>query len=158
MATSNTKATTTTKATTGKAAPAPTSVATSNSTAQQQASGQPLGKAVQAALAAANMAQQHNGSGHPLYVVGLWPGCNPTPGSHRHYAMQVACHVQAMLPKGFTLPQFKAALVGAQHATSVPAPKCGWAGHNMPTWAANPKQGWLVPVGSKLAHTGPLPI
>ena len=83
----------------------------------------------------------------PLFTVGQMPPVRP--GTHRAYAQQVARQLAKKHPKGFTLAQYKAALVANASASNIAPPRGGWQAHNMPTWAANPKQAWLVPVGSK---------
>lgn len=79
----------------------------------------------------------------PLFVAGTMPPVRP--GTHRSYAQAVAVNLTKEQPKGFTLAQFKAALVAGAAASSVAPPRGGWAAHNMPTWCANPNQSWLVP-------------
>lgn len=81
----------------------------------------------------------------PLFSVGAMPPVRP--GTHRAYAQAVAHTCAKAHPKGFTLAQYKAALVAGAAASSVAPPRGGWAAHNMPTWCANPNQSWLVPVG-----------
>lgn len=71
----------------------------------------------------------------------------------RAYAYKVAMQLAKLQPKGFTLAQYKVALVSgvvgkAQPITGFATPSAGWQGHNMPTWASNPKQAWLVPVNA----------
>ena len=65
--------------------------------------------------------------------------------SSRGYAQAQLAACAKANPNGFTLAQYRAALVGnLAQAQGTHAPKGGWAKHNMPTWAAG--QGWLVPV------------
>lgn len=78
----------------------------------------------------------------PLFVAGIMPPVRP--GTHRAYAQQVATALTKQHPKGFTLAQYKQALVAGAAASSVAPPRGGWAAHNMPTWASNPNQAWLV--------------
>lgn len=78
----------------------------------------------------------------PLFSVGTLPPVRP--GTHRHYAQGVAVALAKANPKGFTLAQFKAALVAGAAASSVAPPRGGWSAHNMPTWMANANQQWLV--------------
>lgn len=80
----------------------------------------------------------------PLFTAGTMPPVRP--GTHRAYAQQVARALAKANPKGFTLAQYKAALVAGAEASSIAPPRGGWQAHNMPTWASNPKQAWLVPV------------
>lgn len=124
MATKATKATTTAKRTATKAAPTKgNAVATSTATGTKAA--------VQAAPQA------------PLFTLGSWP--NVQANSIRHYAQQVAATLATANPKGFTLAAYKAALIANSAASTMRQPGGGWAAHNMPTWAANPKNQWLVP-------------
>lgn len=63
---------------------------------------------------------------------------------HRAFACQVAQACAKAHPGGFTLAQYRAALVASASASTLPLPKGGWQRHNMPQWAAAQK--WLVPV------------
>ena len=81
----------------------------------------------------------------PLFVAGTMPPVRP--GTHRSYAQAVATSLTKEHPKGFTLAQFKVALVAGAAASSVEPPRGGWAAHNMPTWMANVNQSWLVAKG-----------
>lgn len=81
----------------------------------------------------------------PLFTAGTMPPVRP--GTHRAYAQQVARTLAKKHPKGFTLAQYKQALVDGAAASSIAPPRGGWQAHNMPTWMANPKQAWLVAVG-----------
>ena len=110
------------------AAPATTS---GNTTAASTASG------TTAAKAAAPQAA--------LFTLGPWPAVQQ--GSIRHYAQAVASALSTANPKGFTLAAYKAALVAGSAASTMRQPGGGWQGHNMPTWASNPRQGWLVAAG-----------
>jgi len=78
----------------------------------------------------------------PLFTVGTLPPVRP--GTHRAYAQAVAVALAKEHKAGFTLAQFKAALVAGAAASSVAPPRGGWAAHNMPTWMANTNQSWLV--------------
>ena len=108
----------------------PATVAASSSTAAsaKPATGSPAAKAA--------------APSHPLYVVGTMPPVRP--GTHRAYAQLVAKQCLAAAPKGFTLVAYRAALVASVAASSIAPPTGGWQAHNMPTWAANPAQAWLV--------------
>ena len=90
-----------------------------------------------AAVAAAPQAQ--------LYTLAQWPAQQR---GHRAYARAVAVSLTAANPKGFTLATYKGALVAQAANSDLAPPKGGWAAHNMPTWAANPKNLWLAPVAS----------
>lgn len=84
-----------------------------------------------------------------LYVVGVLPPVRQH--SIRHYAQATAKALQATHPAGFTLAQFRAALVAGIAGDGYVQPRGGWAAHNMPTWCALPAQAWLVaaPTASK---------
>ncbi len=130
MANANTKTTTATKAKQA-AAPTPTSATGAGTVATTQA-------AQGSAQAQASAPQA------PLFTVGTMPPVRP--GTHRAYAQHVARALAKQHAKGFTLAQYKAALVAGAAASSIAPPRGGWQAHNMPTWASNPKQAWLVPV------------
>lgn len=68
---------------------------------------------------------------------------------HRAFAAQVAQACAKAHPSGFTLAQYRAALVASAGASTLPLPKGGWQRHNMPQWAAAQK--WLVPVAAAKA-------
>lgn len=68
---------------------------------------------------------------------------------HRAFACQVAQACTKAHPGGFTLAQYRAALVASAAASTLPLPKGGWQRHNMPQWAAAQK--WLVPVAAAKA-------
>lgn len=128
MATKANTTRTTRTATKGKAAPAPT-VATGNAS---------TGTGTPAPQAPAQAPQA------PLFTVGNMPPVQP--GSIRAYAQQVARQCAKAHPGGFTLGQYRAALVASAQGSTCRQPTHGWAKHNMPTWAA--QQGWLVPASS----------
>lgn len=98
-------------------------------------------KATGTAKAKANVPQA------PLFTTGTMPPVRP--GTHRAYAQGVARTLAKKHKNGFTLAQFRAALVAGAAASSVAPPRGGWQAHNMPTWCANPNQLWLVPAGGK---------
>lgn len=129
MATTNTKTTNATNA--KRTAPAPTSATGAGTVATTKA-------------AQGTKAQQAAAPQAPLFTAGTMPPVRP--GTHRAYAQDVFRKLAKANPKGFTLAQAKAALVEGEAASSIAAPRGGWAAHNMPTWASNPKQAWLVPV------------
>ena len=94
--------------------------------------------AVQAAPAAVQAIQAA-----PLYKIGAPYQVRST--SSRGYAQAQLAACAKAHPNGFTLAQYRAALVNnLAQVQGTHAPKGGWAKHNMPTWAAG--QGWLVPV------------
>lgn len=126
MTKANTKARTTTKRT----APAATSATGAGTVATT--------KAAQGSKAAQASAPQA-----PLFTAGAMPPVRP--GTHRAYAQQVARELSKKHPKGFTLAQYKAALVAGAEASTIAPPRGGWQAHNMPTWCSNPKQAWIVP-------------
>jgi hypothetical protein len=78
----------------------------------------------------------------PLFTAGTMPPVRP--GTHRAYAQQVARSLSRSHKKGFTLAQFKAALISGAAASTVAPPRGGWQAHNMPTWMSNNNQKWLV--------------
>lgn len=124
MATTATTATTATNANTttaGKTAPAPA--------------------AVVVAGAALYTYQPYNGATNMGWPAGQ--------RGHRAFACQVAQACAKAHPGGFTLAQYRAALVASAGASTLPLPKGGWQRHNMPQWAAAQK--WLVPVAAAKA-------
>lgn len=122
----------TTAAPAKKSAPAPQAAAsTAASTKKATGSAKAKAEAVQA----------------PLYMVGSFVPVRP--GTHRHYAQEIATKLGKAKPKGFTLLEFRTALIDGEAASTVAAPRGGWKAHNMPTWMANPNQQWLVPVAAK---------
>lgn len=82
-----------------------------------------------------------------LFTLGSWPPTDD--GTYRRLAQVVACCLIKKFPQGFDLKLYREALVSAGKNTNS-APKAGWESHNMPTWASNPKRGWLVPVETPL--------
>lgn len=125
MAKANTTATAT--ATAGKAAPAPVAAHVAAPVAPA---------AVVVAGAALYTYQPYNGATNTGWPVGQ--------RGHRAFACQVAQACAKAHPGGFTLAQYRAALVASASASTLPLPKGGWQRHNMPQWAAAQK--WLVPV------------
>ena len=126
------KTTTTAAAKKAAAAPQPTSATGAGTVATTQ---QPSGS--KAAQAQAPQA--------PLFTVGNMPPVRG--GTHRAYAQAIARQLAKANPKGFTLAQYKQALIANAAASSIAPPRGGWQAHNMPTWCSNPKQAWLVPAG-----------
>lgn len=101
-----------------------------NGTAQTK----PKGKGAQAAQAPVAV----------RYTLGPWPAQQR---GHRAYARAVAASLSKQAgAKGFTLAEFRAALVAQAANSELQPPAGGWEGHNMPTWTAHPKQGWITPV------------
>lgn len=81
----------------------------------------------------------------PLYTMG--PKLPPVrPGTHRAYAQDIIKTLTKKHRNGFTLAQFRQALIDSAEASSIAPPRGGWASHNMPTWCAKPANEWLVPV------------
>ena len=113
------------KTSTRKAAPTPVAAASTAASTQK-------GKGTKAAQTAAPQA--------PLYVVGKLPPVRG--GTHRAYAQAVITAMAKANKKGFTLAQYRAALVAGAAASSIAPPRHGWAKHNMPTWVVG--QAWLV--------------
>ena len=118
-----------TKAAAKRTAPKATAATGAGTVATTQAA-----KGSKAAKAAAPQA--------PLFKVGKMPPVRP--GTHRAYAQQVAHACAKAHPKGFTLAQFKAALIASAAASSVAPPRGGWQAHNMPTWCSTPTHSGLV--------------
>jgi hypothetical protein len=87
--------------------------------------------------------EMNDNTSSELFTVGAMPPV--LPGSHRQTAQDVANQLTRENPAGFSLLQYRHALVQAGQETGV-EPKGGWENHNMPTWASQPKQSWLVPV------------
>lgn len=90
-------------------------------------------------------------AGAPLYTYQPYNGATNTgwpvgQRGHRAFACQVAQACAKAHPGGFTLAQYRAALVASASASTLPLPKGGWQRHNMPQWAAAQK--WLVPVAA----------
>lgn len=112
-----------------KAAPAPVAAAPAAAPAVAPA-------AVVVAGAALYTYQPYNGATNTGWPVGQ--------RGHRAFACQVAQACAKAHPGGFTLAQYRAALVASASASTLPLPKGGWQRHNMPQWAAAQK--WLVPV------------
>lgn len=93
-------------------------------------------------------------AGAALYTYAPYNGATNTgwptgQRGHRAFACQVAQACAKAHPAGFTLAQYRAALVASAGASSLPLPKGGWQRHNMPQWAAAQK--WLVPVAAAKA-------
>ena len=120
-------------ATAAKAAPAPVAAA--------PAAPAVAPAAVVVAGAALYTYQPYNGATNTGWPVGQ--------RGHRAFACQVAQACAKAHPAGFTLAQYRAALVASASASTLPLPKGGWQRHNMPQWAAAQK--WLVPVAAAKA-------
>ena len=128
------KATTTPATTTpAKAAPAPVAAAPAAA---------PIAPAAVVVAGAALYAYApYNGATNTGWPVGQ--------RGHRAFACQVAQACAKAHPGGFTLAQYRAALVASAAASTLPLPKGGWQRHNMPQWCAAQK--WLVPVAAAKA-------
>jgi hypothetical protein len=90
-------------------------------------------------------------AGAALYTYAPYNGATNTgwpvgQRGHRAFACQVAQACAKAHPGGFTLAQYRAALVASAGASTLPLPKGGWQRHNMPQWAVAQK--WLVPVAA----------
>jgi hypothetical protein len=68
-------------------------------------------------------------------------------GTIRKLAQDVAQQLAESHPHGFSLNQYREALVRAGRETGI-EPTGGWEKHNMPTWASHPDQAWLVPASA----------
>lgn len=95
----------------------------------------------------------------PLFTVGTMPPVRE--GTFRHIAQDVASRLADEKPDGFSLEQYREALVQEGRKTGV-EPTGGWEDHNMPSWASHPDQSWLVPVnhnskqhGNRIPAAGP---
>jgi len=117
---------------------------TATATATKATAPTPAPKATPAPVVVATGAtlytwQAYNGATNTGWPVGQ--------RGHRAFAAQVAQALAKANPAGFTLAQYRAALVASAAASpTLPLPNGGWARHNMPQWAA--AQRWLVPVGT----------
>ena len=78
-----------------------------------------------------------------LFTVGQLPPVRD--GTFRRLAQDVAQELAHAHPQGFSLQQYREALVRSGRETGI-EPTGGWEKHNMPTWASHPDQAWLVPV------------
>lgn len=87
----------------------------------------------------------------PLYTVGTMPPVRE--GTYRYIAQEVASRLAKEKAEGFTLEQYREALVREGQNTGI-VPTGGWENHNMPSWASHPDQSWLVPVEQKSKHHG----
>lgn len=75
--------------------------------------------------------------------MGKWPEVSD--GSYRQMAKDVAIALTQQHPEGFSLQQYRTALIKAGDETGK-VPTGGWETHNMPTWVSHPERGWIVPV------------
>lgn len=87
----------------------------------------------------------------PLFTVGTMPSVRN--GTFRHIAQDVASRLAEEKPDGFSLEQYREALVQEGMKTGI-EPTGGWEDHNMPSWASHPDQSWLVPVDRTSKHHG----
>lgn len=118
---------------TTKTAPAPAAAK-----AQAPAPAAPAAPVVVATGATLYTWQAYNGATNTGWPIGQ--------RGHRAFACQVAQALAKAHPAGFTLAQYRAALVASAAASpTLPTPNGGWQRHNMPQWAAAQK--WLVPTG-----------
>ena len=83
-----------------------------------------------------------------LFTVGQLPPVRD--GTFRKLAQDVAQELAQAHPQGFSLQQYREALVSAGRETGI-EPTGGWEKHNMPTWASHPDQAWLVPADAAVA-------
>lgn len=93
---------------------------------------------------AANEMRANTSSG--LFTVGAMPPVRD--GTFRQVAQDIATRLAEANPAGFSLQQYREALVQAGQETGV-EPTGGWENHNMPNWASHPDQSWLVPADQK---------
>lgn len=83
--------------------------------------------------------------GKDRFTIGQMPPVRD--GTFRKLAQDVAQQLAEVHPQGFSLQQYREALVRAGRDTGI-EPTGGWEKHNMPTWASHPDQAWLVPAGA----------
>ncbi|WP_245848542.1 AAA family ATPase [Actibacterium ureilyticum] len=95
--------------------------------------------------------KRHDSTSTPLFTVGTMPPVRE--GTFRHIAQHVATRLADEKPDGFSLEQYREALVQEGMKTGV-EPTGGWEDHNMPSWASHPDQSWLVPVDQKSKQHG----
>lgn len=93
---------------------------------------------------AANEMSDYTSAG--LFTVGAMPPVRD--GTFRQVAQDIATRLAKENPAGFSLQQYREALVQAGQETGV-EPTGGWENHNMPNWASHPDQSWLVPADQK---------
>jgi len=92
--------------------------------------------------------QPQQGLENDLFTVGQLPPVRD--GTFRKLAQNVAQELAQAHPQGFSLQQYREALVSAGRETGI-EPTGGWEKHNMPTWASHPEQAWLVPADAAVA-------
>lgn len=85
------------------------------------------------------------GAAGSLFTLGHLPTVRD--GTFRKLAQDVAGQLAERHPLGFSLKQYREALVRAGRETGI-EPTGGWESHNIPTWASHPDQGWLVPANA----------
>lgn len=78
-----------------------------------------------------------------LFTAGEMPAVHVN--SFRHQAQEVILQMTDNHPDGFSLKQYRDALVIAGSIRNN-VPTGGWEHHNMPNWVVLPKQRWLVPI------------
>mgnify|MGYP001252741245 CR=1 FL=1 len=83
-----------------------------------------------------------------LFTLGQLPPVRD--GTFRKLAQDVAQQLAEEHQQGFSLQQYREALVRAGRETGI-EPTGGWEKHNMPTWASHPDQAWLVPADATSA-------
>jgi hypothetical protein len=83
-----------------------------------------------------------------MFTVGQLPPVRD--GTFRKLAQDVALQLAETHPQGFSLNQYREALVSSGRETGI-EPTGGWEKHNMPTWASHPDQAWLVPADAAVA-------
>lgn len=93
---------------------------------------------------AANEMSANTSSG--LLTVGVMPPVRD--GTFRQVVQDIATRLAEANTAGFSLQQYREALVQAGQETGV-EPTGGWENHNMPNWTSHPDQSWLVPADQK---------
>lgn len=81
----------------------------------------------------------------PKYKMGEFPS-NTQKDTHRSFAQDTIRALDKSHKDGFTLLEFRTALVARAKTSKVTPPLHGWETHNMPTWCADDAQKWIVPV------------
>lgn len=98
--------------------------------------------------------QPQQGLENDLFTVGQLPPVRD--GTFRKLAQDVAQELAQAHPKGFSLQQYREALVRSGRETGI-EPTGGWEKHNMPTWASHPDQAWLVPADAAAVEASSFP-
>ncbi|GHC36332.1 hypothetical protein GCM10007291_42180 [Gemmobacter nanjingensis] len=98
--------------------------------------------------------QPQQGLENDLFTLGQLPPVRD--GTFRKLAQDVAQELAQAHPQGFSLQQYREALVRSGRETGI-EPTGGWEKHNMPTWASHPDQAWLVPADAAAVEASSFP-